>query len=80
MCTPRRPRTPTALTPAADHLQIEEGGASRGSTVDSLNVSVATGILLHRLLTAQQPAAGGSGSAASGAGADAAPVAAAAEE
>ncbi|KAL4424564.1 hypothetical protein ABPG77_009148 [Micractinium sp. CCAP 211/92] len=42
-------------------LQIDGGasGGLGGGLVDSLNVSVATGILLHRLLTAQQAAAAG---------------------
>jgi hypothetical protein len=45
--------------------------------VDSLNVSVATGILLHRLLTVQEA---GAGSAAAPAPLAAAMAAAAAEE
>ncbi len=52
--------TPTLRTrPPA--LQIDGGasGGLGGGLVDSLNVSVATGILLHRLLTAQQAAAAG---------------------
>lgn len=53
--------------PSAFCLQIEEGPAARQGLVDSLNVSVATGVLLHRLLTAQEP---GSGSDSSVAAAD----------
>ncbi|KAI7838104.1 hypothetical protein COHA_008112 [Chlorella ohadii] len=57
-------------------LQIEDS-PGRHTLVDSLNVSVATGILLHRLLTAQQggaaeAAAGGSAAAAEAAVAEAA--------
>lgn len=57
--------------PAPPRLQIDGGsGAAAAGAVDSLNVSVATGILLHRLLTAAAaggaagPAAGGGGGAA----------------
>lgn len=54
--------------PTRPALQIDSGAAA--GMVDSLNVSVATGILLHRLLTAQEP--GNSGGGAGGGGAAAA--------
>ena len=54
----------TADLPPAPLPQIEQGGAAGSSQVDSLNVSVATGILLHRLLTAQAPVGAGGGGAA----------------
>ncbi|KAI3423936.1 hypothetical protein D9Q98_009770 [Chlorella vulgaris] len=44
-------------------LQIEDGKTTQRNVVDSLNVSVASGILLHRLLTAQAPSAASAGSA-----------------
>lgn len=70
-CNPGCP--PSVFVPA----QIDGGGeAGRHSMVDSLNVSVATGILLHRLRSAQAP--GGGGGAGEVAGGEAAQEAAAA--
>lgn len=65
-------------TRAAPRSQIEDG-AGRHALVDSLNVSVATGILLHRLLTAQgEPAAAPAAAAVMAAEAEPAEPAAAA--
>lgn len=55
---PSHPASPLPL--ASSRPQIEDS-PGRHTLVDSLNVSVATGILLHRLLTAQS---GSSGTAA----------------
>lgn len=52
-CSPTSTLTSIPVTPTPTRPQIEESGAERSKMVDSLNVSVASGILLHRLLTAQ---------------------------
>ena len=77
---PSLPHPESPLPLASSWLQIEDS-PGRHTLVDSLNVSVATGILLHRLLTAQSgssaaaaaaPAAGGGAAAAAAAVAEAA--------
>lgn len=62
VCTDVQPTTAARLV-AVPGPQIEDGKTTQRNVVDSLNVSVASGILLHRLLTAQAPSAASAGSA-----------------
>ncbi len=55
-----------ALEHMPSPLQIDDGRAGKLGIVDSLNVSVATGILLHRLLSTQAPLAAAEGSSSNG--------------